>query len=209
MKKEFEGETFGEEEKLRQAKLKEILEQIAVKTGVQIPVRELDRKQMEEKFAYIKAKTKEIEDRILSLAGNLFDSPQEKETLQIAIRIVCEFHKFLVDFGDAPPRYEAEYVAETIRSGLDWFLPLAITCHYLDDERAAWSFDRQAVSNFRDLRRACLARFERLCDPSAPIGATLAALLAFIHLELVFMAQTYPFFVGSYEKGDQWLTNRT
>jgi hypothetical protein len=72
-----------------------------------------------------------------------------------------------------------------------------------------WSFNRQAVSNFRDLRHACLTRFESLCDPSAPIGVTLAALLAFIHLELVFMAQTYPFFVHSYVKEDQWLINQT
>ncbi len=158
---------------------------------------------------YIQATSKEIENRILAESGDLFESPGQKEELHVTIRIACEFHKFLLDFGDVPPRDEAEYVANTIRSGIDWFMSLASTCHYLDDELAAWSFDRQAVSNFRDLRSACMKQFEELRAPSASLGTMLARLLALTHLELVFMAQTYPFFLHSYTKEDQWLINRT
>jgi hypothetical protein len=164
---------------------------------------------LREEVEYIKAKTNEIENRILAASGNLFESSRQKEELHIAVRITCEFHKFLLDFGDAPPRDETEFVAETIRSGLKWFWSLASTCHYLDDELAVWSFDRQPVSNFGDLRSTCLTRFEELCQPSASIGVMLASLLALIHLELVFMAQSYPFFLHSYTKEDQWLINRT
>ncbi len=208
MKKEVDMEKFWNEAELRHTKLKEIAEQIARKTGVQIPVRELDRKKIEEDAEYVKAKTKEIEERILPATGDLFESPRQKEGLHVTIRIACEFHKFLLDFGDLPPRDEAEYVADTIRSGIDWFMSLASTCHYLDDELAAWSFDRQAVSNFHDLRSACMKHFEELRAPSASLGTMLACLLTLTHLELVFMAQTYPFFLHSYTKEDQWLTNR-
>jgi len=164
---------------------------------------------LRENVEYIKAKTSEIENRILAASGNLFESSREKEELHIAVRITCEFHKFLLDFGDAPPRDEAEFVADTIRSGLQWFWSLASTCHYLDDDLAVWSFDRQAVSNFGDLCSTFLTRFEELCQPPASIGVMLASVLALVHLELVFMAQTYPFFLHSYSKEDPWLINRT
>ena len=163
---------------------------------------------LREDVEYVKGKTKEIEDRILAGPGALFESSREKEELHITIRIACEFNKFLLDFGETPFRDDAEYVANTIRSGLDWFISFASTCHYLDDELAVWSFDREVVSNFCELRSACLRRFEELCAPSANFGAMLASLLALTHLELVFMAQTYPFFVHSYTKEDRWLITR-
>lgn len=164
---------------------------------------------LQEDAEYVQARSREIEDRILTESGSLFESPKQKEELHVTIRIACEFHKFLLDFGDVPPRDEAEYVANTIRSGIDWFMSLASTCYYLDDELAAWSFDRQAVSNLHDLRSACMKHFEELGLPSASLGTMLACLLALTHLELVFMAQTYPFFLHSYTKEDQWLINRT
>jgi hypothetical protein len=162
-----------------------------------------------ENVEYIQARSREIEDRILTESRDLFESPRQKEELHVTIRIACEFHKFLLDFGDVPQRDEAEYVANTIRSGIDWFMSLASTCDYLDDELAEWSFDRHAVSTFRDLRSACMKRFEELCAPSSSLGTMLASVLALTHLELVFMAQTYPSFLHSYIKEDQWLINRT
>ena len=50
-----------------------------------------------------------------------FDEPKESEKLQITIRIACEFFMFLQQSNEVPELREAEYMAGTIRSGLDWF----------------------------------------------------------------------------------------
>jgi hypothetical protein len=163
-------------------------------------------KKLREDVAYVKGKTQEIESRIVSAAEGLFESAKEREMLHISIRVSCDFHKFLLDFGDAPSTDEAEFVADTIRSGIDWFYSLAHHCYLIREDRAKWVFDRKATSSFRDLRAACLNQFEILCQPSANGGEMLAALLSFIHLELVFMAQTFPSVVDSNLKADQWRT---
>ena len=201
-------EKFWEDAELRQAKFKELLEQIAIKTGVQIPVREFSRERIEADVEYVKTRTKEIEDRIVAATEELFESEKEREFLHISIRVSCDFHKFLLDFSDEPPYYEAEYVADTIRSGIRWFYSLAFHCHGIRDDLARWNFDRRATSNFPELRKECLRLFEVLRSPSATAGELLAALLSFIHLELVFMAQTFPAVVDSNLKEDQWQINR-
>ncbi len=208
MKKEVDMEKFWEEAERRQAKFKELLEQIAMKTGVQIPVRQFSRERIEADVEYVKTRTKEIEDRIMAATEDLFESEKQREFLHISIRVSCDFHKFLLDFGDEPPRYEAEYVAGTIRSGIDWSYSLAFHCHGIMDDLVKWRFDRKATSSFRELRSACLRYFEDLSQPSATAGEMLASLLAYIHLELVFMAQTFPAVVDSNLKEDQWQINR-
>jgi len=162
-------------------------------------------KKLQEDVAYVKEKTQEIESRIVAATEELFESAKERELLHISIRVSCEFQKFLLDFGDSPPQDEAEYVADTIRSGLDWFYLLAFHCHGIRDDLATWRFERQ-VSNFPKLRDACLRRFEMLCQPSGTASEMLASLLAFVHLELVFMAQVFPSIVDSNLKADQWQT---
>lgn len=166
----------------------------------------LRNKKLQEDVAYVKEKTHEIENRIVAATEDLFQSAKERELLHTSIRVSCDFHKFLLDFGDAPPTDEAEFVADTIRSGIDWFYSLAHHCYLIREDPAKWAFDRKATSSFRDLRAACLNRFEILCQPSANAGEMLAALLSFIHLELVFMAQTFPSVVDSNLKADQWRT---
>jgi hypothetical protein len=208
MKKEVDMEKFWKDAELRHTKLKEIAEQIATKTGLQILVKELDRNKIEKDVEYVKAKPKEIEERIIATTEELFESSKERELLHISIRVSCDFHKFLLDFGETPPRDEAEFVADTIRSGIDWFYLLAFHCHGIKDELVSWRFDRQATTSFRELRIACLRCFDDLCRPSATAGEMLASLLSFIHLELVFMAQTFPSVVDLNLKEDQWLKNR-
>jgi len=103
MKKEVDMEKFWGDAELRHSKLKEIVKQIELKTGVQIPIKEFDRKRIEEDVEYVKAKTKEIEERIIATTEELFESEKERELLHISIRVSCDFHKFLLDFGDEPP----------------------------------------------------------------------------------------------------------
>jgi hypothetical protein len=166
----------------------------------------LRNEKLREVVAYVKEKTQEIENRIVAATEKLFESPKERELLHISIRVSCDFQKFLLDFGDSPPQDEAQYVADTIRSGLDWFYLLAFHCHRVRDDLATWRFDREATSNFPELRKTCLRQFEILCRPSARASEMLAALLAFVHLELVYMAQVFPSVVDSNLKADQWQT---
>lgn len=58
---------------------------------------------------------------ILRDSEGYFDDPKENEDLQITVRIACEFVVFLKQSSDIPDLSEAEYMAGTIRSGLDWF----------------------------------------------------------------------------------------
>jgi hypothetical protein len=169
--------------------------------------KEVDHEKVRENVECVQTLTKQIEDRIVAVTEELFEAAKERELLHVSIRVSCDFHKFLLDFGEKPPRDEAEFVADTIRSGIDWFFLLAFHCHGIRDDLARWRFDRQATASFRELRVACLRCFEDLCRSSATAGEMLASLLAFIHLELVFMAQTFPSNVDSNLEEDQWQTN--
>jgi hypothetical protein len=159
---------------------------------------------LKEDVAYVKAKTQEIENRIVAATENLFESAKERELLHISIRVSCDFHKFLLDFGDTPPQDETEYIADTVRSGIDWFYLLAFHCHGLRDDLSIWRFNRQTTTNFPKLREACLREFDVLCQPSSTPGELLASLLALIHLELIFMVQVFPSTVDSSLKAEQW-----
>ena len=64
---------------------------------------------------------------ILRDSEGFFDDPKESEDLQITVRIACEFFVFLQHSNDVPELGEAEYMAGTIRSGLDWFFSMAHT----------------------------------------------------------------------------------
>jgi hypothetical protein len=209
VKKKTDIEKFWEEAELRDTKFREIVKQIELTSGQQIPVPNYDRKRIEADVAYVKGKTKEIEERLLAKIGELFESEKEREFLHISIRVSCDFHKFLLDFGDKPPLYEAEYVADTIRSGIDWFYSFAFHCRSIDDESAKAGFARQATSTFIELRSECLRLFQILCSPSATSGELLASLLSFIYLELAFVAQMFPFIFDSNPKEGRWLTHQT
>jgi hypothetical protein len=166
----------------------------------------LRNKKVQEDVAYVKGKTQEIENHVVAVTDDLFDSAKEREMLHISIRVSCEFQKFLLDSGDDPPQDEAEYVADTIRSGMDWFYLLAFHCQSVRDDLATWRFDRQATLSFPKLRETCLRQFDILCRPSTTPGEMLASLLVFIHLELIFMAQVFPSIVDSDLKANQWQT---
>jgi hypothetical protein len=56
-----------------------------------------------------------------------FDDPKESEDLKVTVRIACEFFVFLQQSTDVPEFGEADYMAGTIRSGLDWFFSMAQT----------------------------------------------------------------------------------
>ena len=64
---------------------------------------------------------------ILRDSEGFFDDPKESEDLQVTVRIACEFFMFLQQSNDVPELGGSEYMAGTIRSGLDWFFSMAQT----------------------------------------------------------------------------------
>lgn len=68
-------------------------------------------------------------------AEGCFDDPREREAIQITVRIACEFFVFLQQSNGVAELREAEYMAGTIRSGLDWFFSMAQTGRIL----SGWS----------------------------------------------------------------------
>src|SRR5712672_1167108 len=61
----------------------------------------------------------QIKTIILRQSENAFDEPEDNAALQNTIRIACEFILFLKDIDDTPELSQAEYVADTIRYGID------------------------------------------------------------------------------------------
>jgi hypothetical protein len=153
----------------------------------------VDLQRIREKVEYVEPLTKQIENRIIAGTEDLFCTPNELEDLHVTVRIACEFHKFLTDYSIDPPAGEAEYVVDTIRAGIDQFYLLAYSCKCMSEDYVAWSFDKQVIAGFSELRDACLRRFADLCRPDAKASQMLASLLAFVHLELLFVAQRFPF----------------
>ena len=48
-------------------------------------------------------------------AEGCFDDPEEREAIQITVRIACEFFMFLQRSNDTPELGEAEYMAQWLR----------------------------------------------------------------------------------------------
>ena len=67
----------------------------------------------------------QIEAVILRQSEDFFADPKDLAVLRVTIRIACEFFDFLERTDDPPEESEAEYMAGTIRSGMDFFFTLA------------------------------------------------------------------------------------
>jgi hypothetical protein len=99
----------------------------------------------------MQARTKAI---ILRDSEGFFDDPKENEDLHITIRIACEFFVFLRQSKDVPELDEAEYMAGTIRSGLDWFFSMAHAGGILTELKLQSGFGPKLPSSFPELK-AC------------------------------------------------------
>jgi hypothetical protein len=66
----------------------------------------------------------EIEAIILRGADDFFDAPEDRSALEVTVRICCEFYDFLTRAGDAPDSSDANYMASTIRSGMEEYFTL-------------------------------------------------------------------------------------
>src|SRR6266404_8706983 len=93
-----------------------------------------------------------------------FDDPKESEDLQITVRIACEFFVFLQQSNDVPELDDAEYMAGTIRSGMDWFFSIAHTGRILTGLKLQSEFGPKLPSTFPELKASYASVFHQVLE---------------------------------------------
>src|SRR5437016_12830750 len=128
---------------------------------------------------------------ILRDSEGFFDDPKESEDLQITIRIACEFFVFLRQSKDVPELDEAEYMAGTIRSGLDWFFSMAHTGGMLTGLKVQSGFGAKLPSSFPGLKASYDSVFHQVLESThsiQAIGAWLSLVLMLLGCIAVYCA---------------------
>jgi hypothetical protein len=132
---------------------------------------------------------------ILRDSEGFFDDPKESEDLQITIRIACEFFVFFRQSKDVPELDEAEYMAGTIRSGLDWFFSMAHTGGILTGLKLQSGFGPKLPSSFPELKASYDSVFHRVLESTHSIKA-IGLLLSLVQMMLLFMTVYFPSFLS-------------
>ena len=132
---------------------------------------------------------------ILRDSEGFFDDSKESEDLQITVRIACEFFVFLEQSNDAPELGEAEYMAGTIRSGLDWFFSIAETGGILRGLKLQRGFGPKLPSTFSELKASYNSVFHQVLESTHSIKA-IGLLLSLVQIMFLFMTVYFPSFLS-------------
>jgi len=141
-----------------------------------------------------------MKDIILRDSDGFFDDPKESEDLQITVRIACEFFVFLRQSNDAPESGEAEYMAGTIRSGLDWFFSMAQTGGILTGLELQRGFGPKLPSTFPELKASYNSVFHQVLEATRSIRA-IGLLLSLVRMMFLFMTVYFPSFLSFSQAG--------
>jgi len=128
-------------------------------------------------------------------SDGFFDDPKESEDLQITVRIACEFFVFMQQSTDVPELNEAEYMAGTIRSGLDWFFSMAQTGGVLTGLRLQSGFGPKLPNTFSELKASYDSVFHQVLESAHSIKA-IGLLLSLVQLMFLFMTVYFPSFLS-------------
>lgn len=132
---------------------------------------------------------------ILRGSEGFFDDPKDSEDLTITVRIACEFFVFLQQSNDAPEVPEAEYMAETIRSGLDWFFSMAQTGRILTGLELQCGFGAKLPSTFSELKASYDSVFHQVLE-SVHCAKAIGLLLSLVQMMSLFMTIYFPSFLS-------------
>lgn len=132
---------------------------------------------------------------ILRDSEGFFDDPKESEALQVTVRIACEFPVFLQQSNDIPELGEAEYMAGTIRSGLDWFFSMAQTGSILAGLTLQNGFGPKLPSTFSELKASYDSVFHEVLESTHSIKA-IGLLLSLVQMMFLFMTAHFPSFLS-------------
>jgi hypothetical protein len=128
-------------------------------------------------------------------AEGCFDDPKESESLHITIRIACEFFMFLQQSNDVPELREAEYMAGTIRSGLDWFFSMAQLGGILTGLELKSGFGQKLPSTFSELKESYESVFREVLE-STHSAKAVGLLLSLVQMMFLFMTVYFPVFLS-------------
>jgi hypothetical protein len=130
--------------------------------------------------------------------------PAELESIQITVRIACEFFLFLQQSDDVlfsqqnniPGLDWASYMAGTVRSGMDWFFSVAQTGRILSGLELQTGFGRpQLPTTFAELRVSYASVFQQMLESTHSIKA-LGLLLSLVKMMLLFVTVYFESFLS-------------
>ena len=136
---------------------------------------------------------------ILRHSEGYFDTSKEAENLKVTVRIACEFFDFLKQSNGIPGINEAEYMAGTIRSGLDCFFSMAQTGRVLTGLKLQSGFGPKLPSTFVELKSSYDSTFTHALESMHSIKA-LGLLLSLVQMMMLFMTAYFPSFLSFSEE---------
>ena len=145
--------------------------------------------EMDELMAPIKA-------IILRQSENVFNEPEDRAVLQNTIRIACEFFIFLKAIDESPELSEAEYMADTIRSGIDDFYSMAQWGRILSGLEVRKGFAQNMPTTLTEMKKSYDSIFQQLAHAAAPSAKAVGLLLSLAQLMLLFMTVHFPSFLS-------------
>ena len=129
----------------------------------------------------------QIEGIILRGAEDFFDAAEDRSALEVTVRICCEFYEFLMNAGDEPDSSDANYMASTIRSGIEEYFTLEQYGRVLGGLKLQQGFLRKLPQTFGEFKEEYEAIFQQVLDCEVSAKA-FGLLLSLTKLMLLFLA---------------------
>jgi hypothetical protein len=142
----------------------------------------------------------QIEEIILHGADDFFDAPEDRSALEVTVRTCCEFYDFLMRAGDEPDSSDANYMASTIRSGVEEYLTLEQYGRVLSGLKLQEGFAVKLPQTFVELKTEYEAIFQQVLDCEVSAKA-FGLLLSLTRLLLLFLTAYFQSF-RSYSAAD-------
>lgn len=128
----------------------------------------------------------EIEAIILRGSEGFFDDAEDRSALEVTVRVCCEFYNFLMRTTDAPDSSDANYMASTIRSGIDEYFTMEQYGRILNGLKLQEGFVGKLPQTFTELKKEYAGIFQQVlnCEVS---GKAFGLLLSLTKLMLLFL----------------------
>lgn len=135
----------------------------------------------------------QIEAVILRGADDFFDAPEDRAALEVTVRVCCEFYDFLARASDPPDSSDANYMASTIRSGMDEYFTMEQYGRILSGLKLQEGFSSGLPQTFAELKTEYEAIFQRVLDCEVSAEA-FGLLLTLTKLMLLFLTAYFQSF---------------
>jgi hypothetical protein len=135
----------------------------------------------------------QIEGIILRGARDFFDAAEDRSALEVTVRICCEFYEFLTNAGDEPDSSDANYMASTIRSGIEEYFTLEQYGRVLSGLKLQQGFAGKLPQTLDELKTEYEAIFQQVldCEVSAQAFGLLLSLTKLMLLFLTVYFQSF------------------